>query len=97
VSDPEGDSLTMRWQVFPEMRTDGKIEDTATPLEPIPGLVALVHGKRAIIQTPDKPGRYRVFVWVFDGHGSVATANVPFYVEGKGATPLTYSAATTSD
>jgi hypothetical protein len=84
VTDPEGDSLTTRWQVYPEMRTDGKIEDTATPLEPIVGYSGEGRGTHSIMRAPVQPGVYRVFVWVYDGHGSVATANVPFWVPPVG-------------
>jgi hypothetical protein len=85
VTDPEGDSLTTRWQVYPEMKVNGKIEDTATPLEPIQGYAGEGKGTHPIMRAPAQPGLYRVFVWIYDGHGSVATANVPFWVPGPGA------------
>jgi hypothetical protein len=34
----------------------------------------------ATITAPQKPGKYRVFLFVTDGHGHAATANVPFQV-----------------
>ncbi|WP_210519990.1 glycoside hydrolase family 2 TIM barrel-domain containing protein [Hymenobacter terricola] len=96
VTDPEGDSLTARWEVLPEMRPGAEIKEVATPLEPVPGCVVKVAGRQAIIRMPSRPGAYRVYVRVFDGHGSVATANIPVLVR-PAPKAAAYSAATSSD
>ena len=80
VTDPEGDSLTVRWEMLPEMRPGADTKEQATPLEPIAGSVVQAQGKQATIRMPDKPGAYRLYVRVFDGHGSVGTANIPILV-----------------
>ena len=95
--DPEGDSLTTRWEVMPEV--DIQVftpEVAATPLEVVPGCILKAAGKQATVRVPTTPGPYRLFVRVFDGHGSVATANIPFLVKKAGKS-VAYSAATTTD
>jgi hypothetical protein len=97
VTDPEGDSLTTRWDVFPEVGfakvpTD---KERTTSVDALPECVIQVRGKQAIIRMPTRPGPYRVCVRVFDGHGSVATANVPVLVQRKSRSAA-YT-ATTSD
>jgi hypothetical protein len=44
---------------------------------PIDGAVLSAAGNEARIQVPDKPGAYRIFVYVHDPAGKAATANVP--------------------
>ncbi len=79
--DPDGDRLTYHWDVFAEStdrRTGG--EDEAKP-EAVPD--AITHSDEAgaaTLRVPDKPGAYRLFVTVKDGHGSGAIDNWPFLV-----------------
>ena len=96
VTDPEGDSLAVRWEMLPEMRFGADGKEVVTPLEPVPGAVVRAWGRQAVIRTPTQPGAYRLYVRAFDGHGSVGTANIPLLVR---AAPVAgaYSAATTSD
>jgi hypothetical protein len=93
VTDPEGDTLNCRWEVLPDMRMKFNSREIITPPEPVPGSVAQVSGTRAVLRTPTRPGPYRLFVRVFDGHGSVATSNIPFLVRA-GATQALNGAAT---
>lgn len=78
ASDPDGDALQFRWEITNDQRKrDANGREKRPPL--IEGLVES-NEARATIQAPDKPGVYRVFVFVSDGKGHAATANVPVQV-----------------
>ncbi|MFC6222603.1 glycoside hydrolase family 2 TIM barrel-domain containing protein [Hymenobacter artigasi] len=94
VSDPEGDSLTTRWEILPEMRAKANTKEVVTPLEPLAGLVRQTGRQQAQVRMPTKPGPYRLYARVFDGHGSMATANIPVLVRAAPAAAVRYSATT---
>ena len=50
------------------------------------GLVAREAAGEAQIKAPSRPGAYRLFVYVFNGHDRAAYANIPFYVDGRTTT-----------
>ena len=78
--DPEGDPLRYRWTVLHE--------STATSIggdrEDVPPEVPLAMqddgNGRMTFTAPTRPGDYRLFVEVHDGHGHAAYANLPFRV-----------------
>ncbi|MCF6407816.1 hypothetical protein L3C95_33325 [Chitinophaga filiformis] len=37
---------------------------------------------RITFRAPEKEGPYRIYSWIYDDYGNVATANIPFYVVG---------------
>lgn len=37
---------------------------------------------RVNFRAPEKAGPYRIYSWIYDEYGNVATANIPFYVVG---------------
>ncbi len=80
AQDPEGDSLAYHWEIKPESATLAHGGDD----EPVPaslhGLIQEPAGPRVALTAPDAPGAYRLFVYVRDGKGSAAHANIPFYV-----------------
>jgi hypothetical protein len=47
----------------------------------ITGTIAEPSGARVAVKAPAKPGIYRLHVWVKDGKGHAATANMPFEVK----------------
>lgn len=78
--DPEGDPLRYVWEVRAEStaQTEGGDDEEEPPL--VPGAVTGA-GPRVAVTAPARPGAYRLFVYVFDGKGSAAHANIPFYVD----------------
>ena len=85
VEDPENDPLDVRWQLMREVvtRSQGghtELEPASVPLEINP----IAYGKGYISTdfiTLNEPGEYRLFAYVTDNQGGVATANFPFLVE----------------
>ncbi len=82
ATDPEGDSLVLRWAVYPDPGVaDLKIGgDVEAKLVAIKGLSEVVSGNELTFKTPAKQGAYRLFVYIQDGQKHAATANIPFYV-----------------
>lgn len=82
--DPDDDELEYRWLVraVPTTQTVGGDHQDVPPAidvtidEPSPG--------NAVVRVPATPGAYRLFVFVTDGKGHAATANVPFRVVDAG-------------
>ena len=79
VHDPEGQALTAEWEVWPEVPPNANAEEA---VEPLTGYISHASATGATLRTPIKPGAYRLLLWLHDGHGGVATANIPFYCEG---------------
>lgn len=79
--DAEGDSLTYEWIVVAETtkrRSGGDAEDVPVSF---PECTVSSDGPRAVIRTPAKPGPYRLFLYVRDGHGGGTADNIPFLVQ----------------
>jgi hypothetical protein len=76
-SDPEKDSLVYKWEIMPESTDLGMGGD----FESRPASVLKLSGGADItLNTPSMPGAYRLFIYILDGNGNAATANIPFYV-----------------
>ncbi|UOQ51267.1 glycoside hydrolase family 2 TIM barrel-domain containing protein [Hymenobacter cellulosivorans] len=83
VTDPDKDALTYRYELLPEstdLKTGGDRESRPTA---IPGLVPAGAKGQTTLKAPATEGAYRLFVYAYDGKDNVATANIPFYVQGK--------------
>ena len=80
VTDPEGDPVTLRWEIMAEVARGGYAGMGEKRSEPIPGLIRKSGPREISFAAPAQPGAYRVFVFAWDGHGNAATANIPFFV-----------------
>jgi hypothetical protein len=81
VEEPDNDTLTVRWEVRSEKieRSQGGDYEKEPALHPDSILEA--KGTRLSFRAPQKPGGYRLYVYVYDNKGNAATANVPFFVK----------------
>lgn len=80
ATDPEGDPLAFHWSVLPEPKSHDGSKAPPMP-KPVAGTIANPSGDRVAVKAPAKPGIYRLHVWVKDGKGHAATANMPFEVK----------------
>lgn len=83
VTDPDKDPLTYRWELLPESTDLKSGGDRESRPAAIPGLVPTGAKAQTTLKAPAKAGAYRLFVYTYDGHDNVATANIPFYVKEK--------------
>ncbi|MBI1310219.1 glycosyl hydrolase family 2 [bacterium] len=80
ASDPENDALTIKWVLRQDSGTVGVGGDFQAEETPFADAVA-ANGASATVTVPDGGGGYRLFGYVFDGHGGAAVANVPFFID----------------
>ena len=80
VSDPDGDPLTYQWDIKPESTDLGDGGDFETTPESIAGLIDAPDQRQITVTAPEQSGAYRLFVYVYDGQGHAAHANIPFFV-----------------
>jgi hypothetical protein len=80
VQDPDGDPLTVRWEIRSE--SSDRREGGDRESEPIAHPEAFIEAKgtQLTFRAPALQGGYRVFAYAYDGKGNAATANVPFFV-----------------
>jgi hypothetical protein len=81
AEDPDGDPLTVRWEVRSESmdRREGGDREAEPP--PHPESFVEARGMDFAFKAPTLDGPCRLFVFVYDGKGNAATANVPFLVK----------------
>lgn len=80
VKDPDGDTLTWRWSVKPESRTQAHGGDLEAVPPDLPGVVKDLGKGRVEVSTALPTGAYRLFGYASDGKGSAAHANIPFFI-----------------
>ncbi|RZK41216.1 MAG: hypothetical protein EOO90_12490 [Pedobacter sp.] len=80
VTDANNDKLETRWEVLAEATELSQGGDHENRPRSIAGLVKGLSFDNATFTSPDRPGNYRLFVYVSDGKNKVATANIPFCV-----------------
>jgi hypothetical protein len=80
ATDPDGDKLMWIWSVLPEATSHNGHKSPPMP-KPLAAAITSTVLERATVIAPSKPGIYRLHVWVKDGKGHAATANMPFQVK----------------
>jgi len=81
ITDPEGDKLTYRYELLPESTDLKQGGDRETRPAALPGALPAGATGQTTLTVPAQPGAYRLFVYGEDGHGNVATGNIPFLVQ----------------
>ncbi len=78
ASHPDGGTLKIAWDLRVDVSdnpsTGGDFEPQTKPLEE-------ASGPAVMLRLPEKPGNYRIFVYVSDSRDQTATANLPVRVE----------------
>lgn len=81
ASDPDGDPLTYQWEIRYESEATQEGGDYEEVPKAIDGLIDVNSGSNIKMTAPAEPGAYRLFVYIFDGHGHAGHANFPFLVK----------------
>jgi hypothetical protein len=82
ASDPEGGKLEVRWVLSAEAEALGTGGDAEPEPERFPDAIVAADNEHAELKMPANPGGYRLFAYVYDGHGGAAVANLPLLVKG---------------
>lgn len=80
ATDPEDDSLTIRWVLRHDSATIGVGGDFQAEEATFKDAVA-ADGTSAVVTVPEGGGGYRLFAYVSDSHGGAAVTNVPLFVD----------------
>jgi hypothetical protein len=82
AGDPDKDDLRIEWNLLPVPEEFGAYAGQGETMpEPVKGFIQSKENGQIKFEVPDEAGRnYRLFVYVYDGHGNVAVGNIPFYV-----------------
>lgn len=81
VHDPEGDPLSVSWELREDNLVVGTGGDAQAEQQLIEGVVR-EDGANATVTVPQWGGYYRLFAYVRDDKGGAAVANVPLRVDG---------------
>jgi hypothetical protein len=79
-SDPDGDTLSYQWEVRHETNAKQVGGDTEDIPPLVTGVIDSGGAAEISVRAPTQPGAYRLFIYVQDGHGHAAHANIPFLV-----------------
>ncbi len=80
AADPDGDALSYEWALWNEVAKPGLGGDPEEHPPTYPDAVNPTAAGKATVTMPNEPGRFRLYVYVRDGKGSAATANIPLLI-----------------
>lgn len=83
AADPERDALSYRWELWRESTAVSQGGDREERPEDLSALLDTPQGEAVEWMAPPTEGAYRLYVYVLDGEGHAATANLPLYVRPK--------------
>lgn len=83
VSDPDGDPVEVRWALRPESGEYATGGDFRPKLPEIEDAIVAAGEDGVVVEMPESPGAYRLFMYAYDGAGNAATANIPLHVKGE--------------
>ncbi len=82
IKDADNDEIYYEWQVIPESTDKKTGGDKERAPKPVKGIFNKSHTNSSEVKfTVSKAGQYRLFLFAHDGHGNVATGNIPFLVK----------------
>ena len=82
VKDLDGDPLDFKWEILPESTDIKSGGDKESRPDAVPIVVKSDDGNgKVVFKAPKKEGPYRLFSYVYDGHGNASTGNIPFYTK----------------
>ncbi len=74
--------LRISWELYPDhCNLEGISKEIKEPKK-ITNAIVSKNGLTAIFETPKEEGPYRIYAYLEDQDGYVATCNTPFYVLG---------------
>lgn len=82
TEDPDGDPLQLRWVLRRESGLYATGGDAQAEQPEYPEAIMATDGRTATVRLPESGGSYRLFVYVHDGQGNAAVANLPLQVDG---------------
>lgn len=81
ATDPNHLPLTYHWEIMHESTEKTVGGDKETRPAKVPDQITDPARSEITLQAPDQPGPYRLFAYVYDGHGRAAHVNIPFFVD----------------
>ena len=81
VTDPDNDTLAYSWEVLKESSATSVGGDFEAKPSSVAGVIQNPTASEVTLSAPQKPGAYRLFAYIRDGHGHAAHVNIPFYVD----------------
>ncbi len=79
----EVSGLTVEWKLLRESTATSSGGDPESRPAELQGMITSAGPGAVRLRAPDRPGAYRLFVFVRDAHGGAGTANFPFRVRAE--------------
>lgn len=84
ATDPDDDDLVYLWEIKHESKAAQEGGDQEEIPATLTGLIDEADNSSIELVAPASEGAYRLFVYIYDGNGKAAHANIPFFVKASG-------------